>query len=212
MTERLENIYNIIPACNIFADVGCDHGFIAKKMLDENKCEFVYISDISEKSLSKAEKLLSAYMGNKAKSFVSDGLDNVPKSDCVLIAGLGGEEIVKILKRAKNLPENIVLQPMRNCDKVRRLLIDLGYKIIYDKVFYSKNIFYDLIYAKKGEDQLSEDEILFGRTNILNKDEVFLSRLKERLKKLKKFIKNLPKDQKRYQEIKKETEAIKRYV
>ena len=119
MTERLKRIFAEIPICKVFADVGCDHGYIAKAMIDSRKCEKVVISDISEQCLSKAQKLLREELANdKALSIVTDGLKDLPYCDCVLIAGMGGEEIVKIIINSPFLPEKFVLQPMKNAEKV----------------------------------------------------------------------------------------------
>ena len=178
MTERLSKIYSELPSCKIFADIGCDHGYISKAMLDGGKCEKVILSDVSAKCLKKAENLLSEYISKgKAVAIVSNGFDNLPNSDLSLIAGMGGEEIILILQKAKTLPEKLVLQPMKNCDKVRRFLIENGYKIVGDFVFKAEEKFYDIIKCEKGQDSLTEEEIEFGRTNLLNRPCAFIERL-----------------------------------
>ena len=120
MTKRLERIFSEIPKCDSFADVGCDHGFIAEKMILSGKCSNVTITDISAKSLQKAKNLLKKHIENGVVNAIcTDGLKGVSnKTETVLIAGMGGEEIVSIMKNAKNLPPNLVLQPMKNTEKV----------------------------------------------------------------------------------------------
>ena len=106
MTNRLETIFNHIPSCEVFADIGCDHGYIAKAMLDSGKAQKVIIADVSEKCLKKAEELLSDYIAiGRAESKVSDGFTKVGECSVALIAGMGGEEIVHILSQAKVLPK-----------------------------------------------------------------------------------------------------------
>ena len=170
MNDRLSSIFDAIPPCKIFADIACDHGYIAYAMLNSGKCERAYISDISAKSLVKAEKLLSAFIAEKrAESFVSDGFDNLPKADTALIAGVGGALITDILDRAKKagkLPENLILQPMKHCDRVRRFAVGLSYKIEKDFTVSADGQFYDIIVLKKGKDSLTPEEAEFGRTNI----------------------------------------------
>jgi lysophospholipase L1-like esterase len=34
VAERLKELFSLIPNCKVFADIGCDHGYIAKAMLD----------------------------------------------------------------------------------------------------------------------------------------------------------------------------------
>ena len=104
MTDRLEKIFALIPNCDTFADIGCDHGYIANAMLKQGKAKKVIIADISAKCLEKAEQLLKESIENgSAISVVSNGFDKVPENDVSLIAGMGGEEICDIILHAKTL-------------------------------------------------------------------------------------------------------------
>ena len=118
--DRLSLICTHIPACRVFADIGCDHGYCTAYVLEKGLCERAYVSDISAACLKKAETLLAAEIAaGRCVPVCADGLDGVQDADCVLIAGMGGEEIVRILSRAP-LPEHFILQPMHNVEKVRR--------------------------------------------------------------------------------------------
>ena len=99
MTKRLTKIFEQLPTCNTFADVGCDHGYLAKAMIQSGKCKRVIISDISAPCLQKAKDLLSEELqSGVATAVVSNGFQNVPPCDLALIAGMGGEEIASILQ------------------------------------------------------------------------------------------------------------------
>ena len=69
-------------------------------MLKNGLCKRAVISDISAKCLEKAEILLKNYIQSGAvKSVCCSGLEKIDEStDEVLIAGMGGDEIVEILK------------------------------------------------------------------------------------------------------------------
>ena len=178
MTERLRIIYSHVGSGKVFADVGCDHGYISKAVLDDNKFEKVIISDISSQSLQKAVELLKPY-GNRVTPIVSDGFKNYTDiPDEAVIAGMGGEEIVKILSDGF-MPKSLVLAPQKNTDKLRRFLVENGYNLVKDYTFYSQKKFYDLILAKKGEDFYLENEIEFGRDNLKDKPEGFILKLKK---------------------------------
>lgn len=192
MTDRLEKIYKVLPPCQVFADIGCDHGYLALAMIEGGKCEKAIISDISEKCLKKAENLLEVYIKKDlVKSVVSNGFDKVEGCDVALIAGMGGEEICDILTRAntqQKLPEKLVIQPMKNCDKARVVAVSLGYKIDYDKVFKSAGKYYNLIVLTKGVDHLTEDEIEFGRDNVRLVHDDFKDMLMEEKLKFKQLL------------------------
>lgn len=187
MKERIKEIAEAVPYCKTFADIGCDHGYVTQSVLAAEKCERAYISDISEKCLAKAEFLLEKYIKKgKVLAVVSDGFKNLPICDVAVIAGMGGEEITGIIsaENRERLPETLILQPMKNADKVRICCVEKGYKIEKDYLFYDKNKYYFLITATKGEDFLSEEEIEFGRTNILEKSDDFIRYVKEEIAKL----------------------------
>jgi tRNA (adenine22-N1)-methyltransferase len=210
--NRLKEIYSVIPACSIFADIGCDHGYIAKAMLDGEKCEKVIIADISASCLKKAEDLLADYVSNgRAQSKVSDGFSKIEYCTVALIAGMGGEEIVHILDKAKCLPERLVLQPMKNCDKVRCRVVELGYKIEKDFVFKAGGKFYDLLVLEKGKDSLTEEEIEFGRTNLFEKNADFIEMIKQRIDKYQEYLVGIPDGEKR-NGLKTQIERLKKYV
>ncbi len=200
LTLRLNTIVGELSKCNTFADVGCDHGYVAEAMLSTQKCNFAYVTDVSAVCLQKAEELLKGNFLGKFEPIVTDGLKNVPRVDQVLIAGMGGELICEILKNADFLPERIVLQPMKNADKVRKTVIGLGYKMIKDYTFKDTK-FYDLIVCEKGEENYSEDEIEFGRDNLKEKGEAFKEVILQKIAVLDFAIKSAGQEEKQRLEV-----------
>ena len=192
MTNRLKEIFSVVSKCETFADVGCDHGYVAEAMLKSDKCKKAIISDVSEKCLEKARELLSDYIKiGRVESVVSDGFDKVKGADLALIAGMGGEEITLILQKATELPERLVLQPMKNADKARLCAVKRGYRILKDYTFFAGGKYYDLIVLEKGADSLTNEEVEFGRTNIVQPSEAFKNSIKGRITKLKEYLSNV---------------------
>ena len=73
--DRIQIICSYLKPCYTFADVACDHGYCAEYMLKNDLCRKAVISDVSAKSLEKAEKLLSGYIENgRCRSVCCDGL------------------------------------------------------------------------------------------------------------------------------------------
>jgi tRNA (adenine22-N1)-methyltransferase len=216
MTDRLNKIFSLLPSCEIFADIGCDHGYIAKAMLKSGKCKKAIISDISSKCLEKAEQLLSEEIKlGKAQSVVSNGFLKIDYCDLALIAGMGGQEIIDILTWAdiqKKLPDKLVLQPMKNVQDVRKLVIEQGYKVLVDKIFKSGKIFYNILSLEKGYDYLTSEEIEFGRDNLKNPTEDFIQFIKSEIFKLKQILtkENLADEVKEL--IKGKIDSLEKYV
>ena len=180
LTKRLAAVCGELEKCDTFADVGCDHGYCTLYMLEKGLCRTAQISDISAKSLKKAQALLSAYIADgRVRPVVCDGLAGVDRgTEQVLIAGMGGEEIVKILSDGF-LPPKLVLQPMKNAEKVRAFLLGRGYALLHDHTFYADKKFYDLIKAVKGgkQEDYNKDMLSFGRENIISPTEDFAKML-----------------------------------
>ncbi|MCD8307986.1 MAG: class I SAM-dependent methyltransferase [Clostridia bacterium] len=148
--SRIDLLTAYLDPCDVFADIGCDHALCTKHMLDTGKCRAAIATDISDKCLQKARDLLADYAALGRCSFIcTDGLDGVPDADEVLIAGMGGEEMARILER--RIPHKFVLQPMRNVSKVRITLISHGACITQDTVFRADGFYYVLLKGLSAE-------------------------------------------------------------
>ncbi len=193
MTKRISVICSHLPKARVFADVGCDHGYCTQFMLQNGLCERAYISDISAGSLKKAETLLAEFLeSGQCTAVCADGLSGITEPcDCVLIAGMGGEEIVHILESVP-LPQNFVLQPMKNSEKVRGFLIARGARITKDFTFQDGK-FYDLIVGSSGgnehaDERYTDFELLFGRDNLLAPTEDFKRKIRRERANLRKRL------------------------
>lgn len=188
--DRISRLCSYLLPCKIFADVACDHGYCAEYMLKNGLCVRAVISDISEKSLSKAQTLLSEYIkSGKCRAVVCDGLEGVDcQPDEVLIAGIGGEEIVKILKNAY-IPETFVFQPMKNARVLREYLLSEKCEISVDDIFTDSKKYYFIIRGCRfGKlKNYSEEELKYGRDSLKNK--VFYDYLSGELEKKKSYLK-----------------------
>ncbi len=195
--KRIDTLCGLLKKTTTFADVGCDHGYCSEYMLKNGLCEFAVLSDISKGSLKKAETLLRAYIeAGKAKAVLGNGFFGVPKdTEEVLIAGMGGEEIVAILSHEKYgfMPEKFLFQPMLNPEKLRAYLLENGGFIEKDYTFKADGKFYDVIVGRKrldGEQRqaYTAAEIEFGRDNLRERGEDFLARIERRLKDTESFL------------------------
>lgn len=164
---RIEELCALIEPCESFADVGCDHGYCARHVLKSGKCGNVIITDISAKCLAKAEKLLAEYIETgKCRAVCCDGLKGVPTdTEQVLIAGMGGEEIIKILSEGF-IPEKFILQPMKNADKLRKFLLDNGCKLTYDGIFKDEKFYFVIKGERGGGENYTAAQLAFGRDSI----------------------------------------------
>ncbi len=167
---RIEILCSYIDKCDTFADVGCDHGYCTQYALKSGKCKSAVIADISAKCLAKAETLLADFIKKGVcRSVCCDGLNGVPRdTEQVLIAGMGGDEIIKILTQGF-VPEKFVFQPMKNVVGLRKFLLDRGCKITADDIFYDGKYYFVIKGERRGGTaEYSSAELFFGRDSLKN--------------------------------------------
>ena len=193
--KRIDTLCALLAPANVFADVGCDHGYCSEYMLKNGLCRLAILSDISKGSLQKAETLLQEYIRQgKAKSVLGDGFFGIePDVDEVLIAGMGGCEIVSILSDEKYgfMPNRFVFQPMHDSEKLRRYILANGGYIERDFTFEDGK-FYDVIVGGKADGErktsaYSDKEYEFGRENLLLMPTAFVKRVKKLIKNIEKY-------------------------
>lgn len=183
--ERLSKIVDLCPEANIIADIGCDHGYVSCELILENKARMVVATEKSEKCLLKAVDLANKINIAPFISFrVGDGFEPITKHDKVefcVIAGMGGLEIIDILKKKPKQLFDFVLQPMNNVLELRNYLLKHHYKILVDKKVYENGKYYDLIRTTFGENNFADIEIFFGKSNFKGKNtKLFYQYLMER--------------------------------
>ena len=161
-TERIKILCAHLRPAETFADVGCDHGYMSEYMLKNGLCGKLYFSDVSKGSLEKAKKRLATYVAEgKAVGVLGDGFYGIPHdTEEVLIAGMGGSEIVDILSHEKYgfLPRRFVFQPMLDGEKLRRYLIARGAYLERDYTFESDGKPYDCIVGRRREENEKAQE------------------------------------------------------
>ncbi len=193
--KRIDTLCSHLKQCASFADVGCDHGYCSEYVLKNGLCDNVIFSDVSKGSLAKAEKLLGQYvLQGKAKGVLGDGFFGVPRdTESVLIAGMGGSEIVSILSDETHgfIPAHFVFQPMHDGEKLRRYLLENGAIIQRDYTFFDGK-YYDVIVGRKAAAEQTQTytdaEYEFGKENIACKSEAFVERTQKQIGNIEKYL------------------------
>lgn len=194
-SKRIDALCALLEKTDVFADVGCDHGYCTEYMLKNGLCERAIFSDISKGSLAKAEKLLSAFVvAGRATPVLGNGFFGVPKDvGEVLIAGMGGSEIVGILSDKTHgfIPKRFVFQPMHDSEKLRRYILEQGGYIERDFTFQDDK-FYDVLVGGMAENKTTlaytDAEYAFGRENLQKRPQAFLARTEKQLKNIDKYL------------------------
>ena len=206
LKKRLSSVFNEIESGSTVADIGCDHGKLSCKLLQSGVAKKVIAVDISAESLEKTKVLKEKLNLDNLETRVGDGLSVIKKGevDTIVIAGMGGMEIIKILSEAKNTFNKYIFVPHTNEKELRIFLMD-KFEIQKDYLIKESDKFYNVIVSVPGKSDLTEEEIEFGK----NKGNIVLSELLN--KKLNEYTSYLLKAEDKT-ELTKKIELIKRVL
>lgn len=201
LSKRQECILSLARQADTTLDVGSDHGYIAAALLERKISAKLIASDISAPSLAKTISLLKR-KGLNASTRVGDGMDVIQpdeRVEQVIIAGMGGAEIIGILERFSSAEqvEHYVFQPMKEIVALRRFLNQRGLNIVRDVVIQDKN-FYHIITAVPGKQYCTEQQFQFGANEKDRRELDYVRWLDEKQKKVQKIVKNMPKSSEKF--------------
>lgn len=150
MNKRLLKCADFINTDGIVADIGTDHGYLSIYLVQNNKCSHAYACDVNEAPLASAKKNIFSYgLRDSITTILSDGLNDVPSENItdIVIAGMGGELICRILGECKWLTENIniILQPMTKAEVLRSWLYKNGFEIKQEQAVHDDGFDYTVI-------------------------------------------------------------------
>ena len=166
LDERLGAIFDSIDPCQVVADIGADHGKLSLHLLQSKRCGNALVTDISDKALSRAKRLIARHdLTGKAQFFQSDGLsflDNLDlPPDVAVISGMGGGTVADILLKAKALPKRVLISPQTEAERVRRALVERGYAVAGEQVVRANGRFYLVIDARLQAAPVPSEAALF---------------------------------------------------
>lgn len=186
---RMETIYGMVRRGVTVCDVGTDHAIIPIELVKNDICPSAIATDISAPSLEKgAKNIKKAGCAGKIETYCTNGTISVPlkKEMDFIIAGMGGELIIKIISQDERLRDpffRFILQPMTKSDELRAYLAENGYKMLLETKVEADGRIYAVINAcYTGEKySLSITETLFGVTpNPKNELEILYAEKEER--------------------------------
>lgn len=121
------------------ADIGTDHGYLPIWLLKTGRGPRAVAADINEGPLNSAKANGARYeVGEELRFLLSDGLSGLGPGDAddIVIAGMGGELILRIVAGAPWLRDSgkrLILQPMSCAPQLRAGLWELGFCITQEE-------------------------------------------------------------------------------
>lgn len=212
LSKRLQAIFDLVEDGVSLADIGSDHGKLVIELAKAKRCHKLFCNDNKIGPYNILKNNVLAW-SNEIEVSLSDGLEKVPRDiDTIVIAGMGGELIVDILKKEPKVLKHVdtlILAPNSVTPFVRQEVCKLGYYIMDEKVVFERH-FYEIICFKKGHQEYQDDEYRFGPILLTKRPETFINMLKNQREKLE-LILNKNITQVKQNEVKEEIERIKKY-
>ena len=198
LSKRLTKIADFTHGLKSIADIGSDHSYLAKYLLDKNIISYALCVEAVLGPYNKSHKNLIKYINEgKADVILSYGIDDVSPDiiEGIIIAGMGGNLILEILsKNTEKLREfkRIILQPQNAHSDVRKFLHRNGLEIINEAVVYEKNKFYEIICAESADEIKSREDIFYEipLLCVTNKSPEIFDFIKYKQQKLNNIIKS----------------------
>ncbi|MBP7402729.1 MAG: SAM-dependent methyltransferase [Clostridia bacterium] len=171
LPPRLACIAGMVPPCGRLFDIGCDHALIPIHLALEGRCREAYAVDRRAGPLAvAADRIRKNGASPNVMPVLADGLDGMRPmaGDAVVIAGMGGLEIIRILDRCDGIPPGTswILQPMKSAPELRRWLREAGFSIHEERLCRDGRRIYCVILARPGgnpaDAALSEEEAWAG--------------------------------------------------
>lgn len=174
MSTSVSQLDNRLKLCSDFvrkgaklADIGTDHAYLPVWLCRIGRCPSALAADINPEPLKRGEgTIIESGLSDRIETRLSDGLKEIRRdeADDIVIAGMGGELIAKILSEcsfATDSSKHFILQPMTRSEMLIAWLCENGFKIIKQDCCVASGRCYTVLLVKYIGEKISTDEIYY---------------------------------------------------
>lgn len=213
LSERLTAIYKMVPK-GIAADIGADHGKLMIALFEGGIVTHGYAVENKKGPYTRLLKALQERnLEDDVVPLFSDGIKDLPEAvRTVIIAGMGGNNIIDILKKYPKKTEQIttlIIDAHTAIPKVRREISNMGFVIADEKMVREDDVFYEIIkFIKADKAVYGDKDIEFGPILRNEKSATFKEKYQSRITEINKLLNNKDLPKGRAIELSKEKERI----
>ncbi len=186
LDARLSAAAALVRLNRRICDVGTDHALLPCFLYEQGAREII-ACDVSDGPLKAAAAAVERYgYADGIRVLRSDGLRDVPPCEDVIVAGMGGELIARIVTECRFVTPDtrFILQPMTRAEYLRRELYRRGFEILSETCAQTGKKVYSVLLAgftgKKAE--IDDRFAFFGKCG----DPRYIAAVNRRLEKLAK--------------------------
>lgn len=218
LNKRLQTVANLVDENRNVIDIGCDHAFLSIYLVQNKTPKYIIASDVKEGPLAHAKENCEKYhVLDEINLKLGSGIEPIEdKIDTIIISGMGGYNMIGILKYKRDLYKNvdtIILSPNNDSDKVRKEICKLDFYIDEEVLVKENNIIYVVIRFKRGKKRYLSSQYIYGPVLMQRKDSLFLEYIKKEQQTKEGLLAVLPKKylSRRFQ-LKKELKLINKLL
>ena len=199
INDRLKKIGDLVETNSFCLDIGCDHALLDIYLVKQNKNIKAIGSDINEGPLAQARNNIKREkLEGKVKLRLGNGLDAYEEGiDTVIISGMGGRNIIGILKNNLKIAKKIdtfILSPNNYLEDVKRFCCKIGFYIATEELVKDKKFIYQIIVFKKGKKKYTKKDFFFGPILLQKKGLLFSEYYQRELKSREILMQLLPRN------------------
>ena len=217
LSKRLKIIHDMVPN-SVVADIGSDHGKLMIALVQSGKVKKGFAVENKEGPFERLRSNLIRYhVNDMITPLFSDGIKDITRDvSPIVIAGMGGQTIVNILKAHPEKlisVQTIIIDAHTAVPFARREICQMGFAIADEKIVKEDDIFYEVIKFIKAEKAIISDEDLeFGPILRQEKSATFKEKYQNRIYEIDNIIAkgNLPKS--RIDVLCEEKHKLERYL
>ena len=199
LSLRLQTIHDMLPK-GVTADIGSDHGKLMIALFKSGKITKGYAIENKKGPYQRLVKALEAEnLIDDIVPLFSDGIEDLPPEvKNIVLAGMGGDLIIKILKKHPEklkLVSTIIVDAHGAVAKVREEISHMGYVIADEKIIKEDDKYYEIIKFIRADIAIyTNEDIEFGPILRNEKSATFKEKYSERIAEIDNLLsKDLPK-------------------
>lgn len=165
LDNRLKLCADFVRSGAKIADIGTDHAYLPVWLCRIGRCPGAVAADINPEPLKRGQStIIESGMSGRIETRLSDGLKEIKpdEADDIVIAGMGGELIAKILSEcsfATDSSKHFILQPMTKSEFLIDWLCENGFKILKQDCCVASGKCYTVLLVKYSGEKHCADEL-----------------------------------------------------
>ena len=189
LSSRLQAIHDMLPK-GVIADIGSDHGKLMIALFKSGKLIKGYAVENNKGPYQRLVKALEeAELIDKIIPLFSDGIEDIPPEvKHIVLAGMGGDLIIDILKKHPEklkLISTIVVDAHGAVAKVREEISKMGFAIAEEKMIKEDDKYYEIIkFIRADIANYSDQDLEFGPILRTEKSAVFKEKYIHRIEEI----------------------------